>query len=104
MQALALGVPIVSLKKVGGNIENNQKVSLASRFAEALYSMMNYTELLVPTIPDYIQLSLQLTHNTKLRSQHVDELVKRRETLFKDSMQIGDQWHEFLEGAIGGVL
>ena len=33
---------------------------------------------------------------------NVDELVKRRETLFKDSMQIGDQWHEFLEGAIGG--
>ena len=107
VQALALSVPVVSLKKYGNSdvadanrdrSELPSKVAMAGRFAEALYAMMNYTELLVPTISDYVQLSLQLSHNTKLRLQHVDQLVMRRENLFKDSiLHIGDQWDEILK-------
>jgi predicted O-linked N-acetylglucosamine transferase (SPINDLY family) len=89
LQSLALGVPVVSL--------SNPSSRMSGRFAEAVYSMMNYTSLLAPTISEYIQLALTLTHNPKIRASHTEAIMERRHFLFETLPRAKQDWKRFLE-------
>ena len=88
LQALALGIPVVSLK--------DPESRMSGRFGQALYSMMNYSKLVVATTGEYVQTALQLVHNNKLRAEHSQQLFQRRASLFGDAVRVAEDWDNFI--------
>lgn len=93
LQALSIGLPVVTFPSV----------HLAGRMALLLYEMLQYTELVVSSSQAYVAQVLNLLHNTKDRSRHVNEIVSRRGQLFDDVLALQD-WESFIQSSVHSYL
>jgi len=92
-QAIAMGIPVVTLKE--------PTLRMSGRFTQAMYAAMNYTQLVAPSVADYIVLALGIAHNPKTRAEYVEGILKQRHLLFDASeTQTTRDWTRFIKHVV----
>lgn len=87
-QAIAMGIPVITLKE--------PTARMSGRFTQALYSVMNYTQLVAPSVSEYTLLALSIAHNLKTRAEYVEGILKQRHLLFETETQTMRDWTRFV--------